>query len=183
MGILKLVADALNISKSARASFYPFSTIKLRGVLYKLKLKKCGWGTTIDKYVVIKLGKNMSVGEYCTLNSFAHIWAGKAGVFIGDRVMIASHVAITSLTHDYSSKNMRFEKAIDKPVIIKEDVWIGSHSIIMPGVTIGKGAVIGAGSVVTKDIPDFAIAVGAPAKIIKYRFEKGHEHSATFEGS
>ena len=55
-------------------------------------------------------------------------------------------------------------------VIIKNDVWIGMNSIILSGVTIGNGAVIAAGSVVTKDIPDYAVAAGNPARVIKYRF-------------
>ena len=50
-----------------------------------------------------------------------------------------------------------------------DDVWIGTNSVVLPGVTIGKGAVIGAGTVVTKDIPEYAIAVGNPARVIKYR--------------
>ncbi|NDK57506.1 acyltransferase [Pontibacter fetidus] len=169
MGLLKLVADTFKMPKAVRASLYPINHSKFRGICYKFKLKHCGWGTTIDKYVNIKLGHNLSVGEYCTLNSFIHIWAGKAGVVIGDRVMIASHVAITSLTHDYTLLDMRFAPAIDKPVFIADDVWVGAHAVIMPGVSIGKGAVIGSGSVVTKDVPENAIAVGVPAKIVKFR--------------
>lgn len=92
-------------------------------------------------------------------------WGGK----IGNRVMIATHSIITSLTHDYNLENMRRAPAIAKEVIIQDDVWIGSGVIIMPGVRIGKGAIIGANSVVTKDIPANAIAYGIPAKIIKYR--------------
>ena len=66
---------------------------------------------------------------------------------------------------------LRFAAAIDKSIIINDDVWIGAHSVILPGVTIGKGAVIGAGSVVTSNIPEYAVAVGVPAKVIKLRFD------------
>ncbi|RZK02633.1 MAG: acyltransferase, partial [Flavobacterium sp.] len=113
--------------------------------------------------------KNLSVGEDCSLNSFIHIWAGKSGVKIGNRVMIASHVAITSLTHDYSSKNMKTEPPVDKPIIIENDVWIGSHAVIMPGITIGEGAVVGAGSVVTKNVEPYTIVIGNPARFYKRR--------------
>lgn len=58
---------------------------------------------------------------------------------------------------------------IAKPVIICDDVWVGANSVILPGITIGKGAVVGAGSVVTKDVPAYAIVMGNPAKIKKYR--------------
>ena len=170
MHICKLLADTLNIPKAVRTSLHPLQIRKFRGIYFKLKLNKCGWGTTIDKFVTIKFGKNLSIGEYCSLNSFIHIWAGKAGVKIGDRVMIASHVAISSLTHNYETDNMCFAPAIDKPITINDDVWIGAHSIIMPGVTLGKGAVIGAGSVVTRNIPEYAVAMGVPAKVIKFRF-------------
>ena len=56
--------------------------------------------------------------------------------------------------------------------IIGNDVWIGCNTIVLSGVTIGDGAIIGAGSIVTKDVPPFAVVIGAPAKIVKYRFEK-----------
>jgi acetyltransferase-like isoleucine patch superfamily enzyme len=58
---------------------------------------------------------------------------------------------------------------IPKPVTIEDDVWIGSNAIILPGVRIGKGSVIGAGSIVTSDIPPYALAYGTPAKVMKYR--------------
>ena len=60
----------------------------------------------------------------------------------------------------------------NQKVIIKNDVWIGANSVIMPNITIGNGAIIGAGAVVTKDVPDYAIVAGVPAKIIKYRFSQ-----------
>lgn len=83
--------------------------------------------------------------------------------------MIATHVSITSLTHDYNSSSMRFSIIIKKKIIIENDVWIGADSMIMPGISIGHGAVIGAGTVVTKDIPPMAIVVGNPGRIIKWR--------------
>jgi acetyltransferase-like isoleucine patch superfamily enzyme len=64
---------------------------------------------------------------------------------------------------------MRYQPHTSKPILIGRDVWIGRGSCILPGVTIGEGAVIGANSVVTGDISDFAIAAGAPAKVIKMR--------------
>ena len=154
MGALKKIADFLNISDSLRKSIYPVRIIKIRGVFYKCFLKKCGWGICVDKYVNFQGKKNIIIGDNCVINSFVHIWAGTSGVVIGDRVMIASHTAITTLTHDYNDSNMRFAPAIDKRIIIEDDVWIGSHAVIMPGVVIRKGAVIGAGSVVTKDVEE-----------------------------
>ena len=78
--------------------------------------------------------------------------------------MIGSHVAITSLTHDYTEDNM-YNTTLAKPVVIEDEVWIGAHAIILPGTRVGRGAVIGAGSVVTRDIPPYAVAYGVPAKV------------------
>ncbi len=143
--------------------------MKLRGLLHKFVLKKCGWATTIDKYVTIQGGKYVQMGNYCAINAYTHIW-GHQGIVIGDRVMIASHVSITSLTHDYSRPDMRFAPAIGAPIAIHDDVWIGAHAVIMPGVIIGQGAVVGAGAVVREDVPPYAIVVGVPARVVRYRF-------------
>jgi len=129
-----------------------------------------GIGKNLEiKYPVCFEGKkNIFIGDDVSINAFVHIW-GNGGVNIGNRVMIATHSIITSLTHDYTKINMRYESAISKPVIIEDDAWIGSGVVIMPGIKIGKASVIGAGSVVTKDIPAYSIAFGVPAKVVKYR--------------
>ena len=85
---------------------------------------------------------------------------------IGDGTQIGMNVTIATLNHgfDLGSRNTTYPF----PVIIGKNVWIGSNATILPGVTIGDNAVIGAGAVVAKDIPENAIAVGVPAKVIKY---------------
>jgi maltose O-acetyltransferase len=142
--------------------------------IISIGFKKFGEKSIIYWPVKIHGKGEVSVGDYCSINAFVHIW-GSGGVNIGDRVMIASHAVITSLTHDYLQESMRFSPVIKKKVCIDDDVWIGSGAIIMPGVHVGKGAVIGAGSVVTKDVPSQAIVLGAPARIVKYRFQKTTE--------
>jgi acetyltransferase-like isoleucine patch superfamily enzyme len=82
--------------------------------------------------------------------------------------MIGSHAAISSLTHDYNQAEM-WKTIVADPVNIEDDVWVGSHAMIMPGVTVGRGAVIGAGSLVSKDVPENAIVYGIPAAIQGYR--------------
>lgn len=146
----------------------PFSISKLRNIWTIARFKHFGRKSSLSHpFVVAGLG-NISIGEDSHIAPFAHIW-GQGGVTIGDRVLIASHTAITSLTHDYTHEQIRFAPIISKPIKISDDVWIGAHSVIMPGVTLGKGCVVGAGSVVTKDVPSMAIVVGSPAKILKYR--------------
>ena len=90
---------------------------------------------------------------------------------IGENVMMGPDVTILSQTHNIERTDIPMGKQgmREAEVIIGNDVWIGMRSIIMPGVKIGDGAVIGAGAVVTKDVPDYAIVGGVPARIIKYR--------------
>lgn len=88
-------------------------------------------------------------------------------VKIGSRVMCANNVSILAATHETEVQSRRDYIEYAKPVEIGDDCWIGANVSIMPGVKIGKGCTIGTGSVVTRDIPDFSVAVGTPAKVIK----------------
>jgi len=123
---------------------------------------------------IIKFGNNVEINDY------VHI-TGVFSVIIGNDVLIASKVYISDSQHGnyggssfhdspFSTPNSR--SLSYKPVIIEDNVWIGESVCILAGVTIGRGAVIGANSVVTKDIPEGTIAAGNPAKIIKkYNFD------------
>lgn len=173
MGQVRNTLHRLGLSNAQIDTIYPVQAIKLRGWLYRFRLGSCGWATTIDRYVTVLGGRSVHIGEYSAINAYTHIW-GHYGVRIGNRVMIASHTAITSLTHDYTRPNMRFALAIGGPVVIEDDVWIGSHVVIMPGVTIGRGAVVGAGAVVRDNVPPFAIVAGIPARILRYRPESAY---------
>jgi len=125
-------------------------------------------------------GGTITIGSYCYLGEDSRIWSAKE-ISIGNRVLIAHLVSIfDSHTHPINpeSRHEQFRAIInsghpgkidlgEKPVRIEDDAWIGCHSVILRGVTIGRGAIIGAGSVVTKDIPQFTIAAGNPAAIIR----------------
>ncbi|GHU05615.1 putative lipopolysaccharide biosynthesis O-acetyl transferase WbbJ [Spirochaetia bacterium] len=126
-----------------------------------------------NKIKVLKIGKNVQI------NDFVHIVASKS-VVIGDNVLIASKVFISDALHG-SYKGDAFDSdplipPINRslsasPVFIDENVWIGEFVSVLPGVKIGKSSIIGSNSVVTKNIPDFSIAVGNPARVIKkYNF-------------
>jgi acetyltransferase-like isoleucine patch superfamily enzyme len=117
--------------------------------------------------LVIKGKYNVSIGSHTAIGEYVHIW-GNGGVNIGSDVLIAAQCCISSLGHDYTSSLIN-EKTIAKPVIIEDAVWMGYNVTVLPGVKIGKGSVIGAGSVVSKDIPPYSIAVGNPCKVIKKR--------------
>ena len=95
-------------------------------------------------------------------------------VKIGNYVMLAQNIVISGLNHGYEDINLppRLQKVVTKQIVIDDNVWIGANSVVLAGVSIGKHAVIGAGSVVTKDIPGYCVAVGNPARVIKeYHFE------------
>jgi acetyltransferase-like isoleucine patch superfamily enzyme len=119
---------------------------------------------------LIAQGGFIKMGKHVSVNPFSILY-GHGGLTIGDHVSIASHCTIIPANH-------RFE-ALDKPIgdqgedrqgiRIDSDVWIGSHATILDGVHIGEGAIVAAGAVVTKDVPDYAIVGGVPARILKYR--------------
>jgi len=122
--------------------------------------------------------KKIKFGSCVQINDYVHI-AAVESVFIGDNVLIASKVFISDHNHGSYSGEMHSDPnqppalrpIISKPVMIDDNVWLGELVCIMPGVTVGKGSIVGAHSVVTHDIPSYSIAVGSPAKVIKqYNF-------------
>ncbi len=117
----------------------------------------------------IKIGNDCSVNEFAIL--FGGGGLGDGGLEIGNDVRIAAHVRIVPMNHIYEDPKtpIRLQKIKAIGIKIEDDVWLGVGSTVLDGVTIGKGSVIGAGAVVTKDIPPYSIAVGVPAKVIKKR--------------
>ena len=131
---------------------------------------------------LFKQGGLISIGKDCYIGENSKVWSA-GSITIGDRVLISHGVNI----HDNISHPLNHHKRHDdylrilgknnldpfifdlkaKPVCIKNDAWIGFNAIILKGVTIGEGAIVGAGSLVTKDVPDWAIVGGNPAQIIK----------------
>jgi len=143
----------------------------LRKYIYK-KIGKVGNNVDIRPFVTIIGAKNVEIGNNVTLRPFTNIDAdndeGKR-VIIGNDVLIAPNVYMTVSNHNY--ENVRF-KILEqgytfKDITICDGAWIGYGAIILPGVTIGKNSVVAAGAVVTKDVPDFTVVGGVPAKVIK----------------
>jgi len=125
----------------------------------------------ISRYVILRAGTGkIIVNERTNLGAHTFIY-GHGGVEIGSDTRIANHVEIISGNHKYkdASRLIRTQGGELKKVTIGKDVWLGVYVIVLSGVTIGNGAVVGAGAVVTKDIPEYCIAAGAPAKIIGKR--------------
>src|SRR5262249_46527964 len=112
------------------------------------------------------IGDNVWIGQYSLLHS-----AG--GLIIGNNVGIGPGVKITTARHSESGRNslILFAELAMKPVVLKDDCNIGVNSVILSGVTIGRGAQVGAGAVVVEDVPDYAIVTGVPARVQRFRPE------------
>ena len=133
---------------------------------------------TIGKHAIIRpsnlyggdIGEGLKMGNDSNIGPFAYI--GCSGyIEIGDNVMISPRVSIYAENHDFDNPDIIMKKqGVTKQFVkIEDDCWIAANSIILAGVTIGKGSIIAAGSVVTKDIPPYSIAAGVPAVVIKSR--------------
>lgn len=142
--------------------------------LCKKKFKEFGEGAEFraGAYAIacskISLGKNAIIRPTTML--FADPRPDGAGIVIEDDVLLGSgiHFYVTNHRYDEITKPIFSQGHYDsKPILVKKGAWIGANSIILPGVTIGENSVVGAGSVITKDVPDRVIVVGNPGKIIK----------------
>lgn len=160
---------------------------KTRSVIRRLTID------SIKKNAFADCGKNVRLGAKCSFAGIENIYVGtdvsfgegtrilstRANIIIGNHVMFAPNVTIISGNHridligKYMSEVSDAEKTKDndKDIIIDDDVWIGANSVILSGVHINRGSVVAAGSIVTKDVPPYAIVGGNPAKVIRYRFE------------
>lgn len=144
--------------------------METRGAYLRLICKKVGknfrigGGCRISGPENIEIGDNVSIENNCSLY-------GQGGIKIGNNTMFASYIHIISQNHNFDRidvpiRDQGFENA---PVVIEDDVWLGINVVVLKGITIGEGSIIGAGAVVTKDIPPYSIAVGNPAKVIRTR--------------
>lgn len=137
-----------------------------RARIIKKLLPHAAHGLWLQPPFYCDYGYNIKIGENVFFN-FNCVVLDVAPVIIGSRTMFGPNVQIYTATHplNYIERNSGLEYA--KPIVIGEDVWIGGSVVICPGVTIGNKSVIGAGSVVTKNIPDNVFAAGNPCKVIK----------------
>lgn len=114
-------------------------------------------------------GKNIRIGSNVFTNSGCH-FQDQGGITIGNGVLIGHNVVLATINHDLKPENQRRNHY--SKIVIRDGVWIGSNSTILPGVTIGEWSVIAAGAVVTKDVPPYTIVGGVPARIIR-KIDKG----------
>lgn len=115
-------------------------------------------------------GGEISIGENCTVNPFCVLY-GHGGLKIGNNTHIATHCVIIPANHkfDQADKLISAQGETREGITIGDDVWIGANCVILDGVSIGNGSVIGAGSVVTRNIPSMSVTAGVPAQVIRTR--------------
>ncbi|MCJ7670909.1 MAG: acyltransferase, partial [Acidimicrobiia bacterium] len=154
-----------------------------------------GQGTIIGPYVSLSAGVSpahdlgaveiVTIGDRCLIGKGSGI-VGHERVVIGDDVFTGHHVYITDANHGYEDPDLPIGQqfAPPRPVSIGEGSWLGHGTIVLPGATIGRHVVVGAGSVVTGDLPDFSVAVGNPARVIRRcRAGQGWVDGETGEGA
>lgn len=139
-----------------------------RRMVYRLEGVSIGKGSTLHTEIKFYNGHNIKIGRD-TIVGEGTVLDGRGKLTIGDHVDIATEVMIYNCEHDINDPSF---KAVCNSVEIGDYVFVGPRAIILPGVKIGKGAVIAAGAVVTKDVPEFAIVAGIPAQKIGERKNK-----------
>lgn len=168
--------------------------LRCKTISYMKKNVKIGRNTTFGRGTILwapnklTIGNNVYIGKYCTL---------QADIEINNNIVIGNNVGmIGKYDHDYSciSKNIKDApwignsnynfKGKNLKIVVDDDVWIGYGAIIFSGIRINKGAIVAAGSVVTHDVPEYAIVAGNPAKIIGNRFNQNEiiEHEKILYG-
>ena len=137
---------------------------------YRKKSPSLGKRVHIFEEVLLLEADHILIGKNTFINTRTIIQGG-AGVEIGENVLIGPEVIIMSTNHGYRERDriIQYQGFKSEKVVIKDDVWIGARSIVLPGVTIGEGAVIAAGTVVTKDVEKYTVVGGNPATLLASR--------------
>ena len=138
---------------------------KYRGLLYKPFLRKCGKNFKVASQAFIYNPQGLSAGDHVYIGFNTYL--GQGNITLENEVLIGNGASLTASNHLKNGSSFRFGGYEPKDILVKEGAWIAAHAAIMAGVTIGKGAVVAAGAVVTKDVPDFSTVGGIPAKVIE----------------
>lgn len=158
------------ISRLPHSRFYRgFNKIRLFYISRVLKIMPYDFNSTFEHNIYISSGKDkVKIGHHCEINENVFIQGGT----IGNYVMIGPNSVILNSTHNHQKTDLPMilqGARLNLNPTIEDDVWIGRNVIILPGIRIGKGSIIGAGAVVTKDVPPYSVMGGVPAKVIKNR--------------
>jgi len=147
--------------------FIPLHIVRL--FFIRFRVKSVGSQTSILMGLELRKGENITIGKNCVINKKVLLDGRGGKLNIGNNVDIAQETNIWTLEHDVHDD---YHRDTGGDVTIEDYVWIASRVTILPGITIGRGAVIATGSIVTKDVPPMTIVGGTPAKIIGHRKSK-----------
>jgi len=163
VGYNVLLADGVNVNAYSRKGIKLGDNVRIREHVWML--------TTA---VLTEPGEGLTVGDNVYVGPFSVLGAG-GGLTIGNDVTIGAHVDILAEDHNFADPELPInQQGVErKGIVIEEDCWIGNRATILDGVRIGRSSVIGAAAVVTRDIPEFSVAVGSPARVIRDRRYKG----------
>ncbi|MBG6216151.1 acetyltransferase-like isoleucine patch superfamily enzyme [Arthrobacter sp. CAN_A6] len=154
--------DALRITGDLNGGYQ--EPERVRELLTQLTGKPVDESVTVFAPFYSDFGKNITLGKRIFINSGCK-FQDQGGVVIGDDSLIGHNVVLATLNHDLApSRRADMHPA---PIVIGRNVWIGSNATVLPGVTIGDNSVVGAASVVTKDVPENSVVVGSPARVVR----------------
>lgn len=173
---------ACEVSPSALASLFRFAhrlgnwrrwdvVKRLRGWYFSRLVASAGQNLRASSHIRLNNPNMISVGDDCYLGSGVQLYPWNAPIAIGNHALIAAGVRMITRSHGFEDldRPMADQGYVNAPITIEDDVWIGFRAIILAGVTIGKGSVVGAGAVVTGDVPPYTVVGGVPAQTIKKR--------------
>ena len=159
----RLAEEAMQITAELNSGYH--EAAKIRRLFSKLIGKPVPDTFSMFPPFYSECGKNIFIGENIFINCCCH-FQDQGGIYIGDGTLIGSYVVMATINH--GQKPLQRSDNFPVPIHIGKNVWIGSHATIFPGVTIGDNAIVAAGAVVSKDVPENAVIGGVPAKMIKY---------------
>ena len=159
-------------------------TNRFLSFFYKKMLRGCGSNVRFSALTSDFTYRNLTIGNDVYIGPHALFLCTESQIFIGNKVLFGPHVTIIGGDHRITDVGRFIYDVLDKhpeddqDVYIEDDVWIGTNTTLLKGVTVGRGSVVAAGALVTKDVPPYAIVGGVPAKVLKYRFtpEQIQEH-------
>lgn len=164
-GYDELIADIFATIKTATEMNTGYRTPEeVHSYMGRILRKELDASTTVLPPLYIDYGKPVTIGKECFIQQCCTFF-GRGGITIGDKVFIGPKVNLITINHDPDPENR--SATYGRPIVIEDKVWIGINSTVLPGVRIGYGAIVGAGSVVTKDVPPMTVVAGNPARVIK----------------
>jgi acetyltransferase-like isoleucine patch superfamily enzyme len=161
--MVEISNEAMRITSELNNSYH--EPKEIRTLLSKLTGKQVSESFMMFPPFYTDFGKNITIGENVFINSGCR-FQDQGGIFIGDGTLIGHNVVLATLNHGFSPSDR--STTYPTPIKIGNNVWISANATIIPGVTVGDNAIIAAGAVVTKDVPENAVVGGVPAKLIKY---------------